>query len=402
MSVPVAPTALARLALLLGLVLMAMGQTVLFALFGPLGRDMGLSEIMVGGVISLAAVAVFLTSPWWGRQSDLRGRRPVFLFAMAGLGLTTLGFTLMLEAGRAGWVTGIWAFVLLALARVIYGLSVTGAQPAAAGWIADITTPEERTGGMAMIGAAYGVGAILGPVLAWMLSGFGLLVPLYAIGVMALAIFLLASRALPETRASTLHAALKLSPLDSRLRLELGMLVIVFVVISSLQQTLAFYVQDTGGLDIAATVARVGQALALLALVMFATQVVVALRKPSPKRILRVGLIFGAGGTALLLGWPEQPGILLSHAMLGFGMGLVIPGLQGLASLAVDAEEQGAVAGFVAAAMAGGFVLGPVLGTGLYGLWQGLPYLLAITLLLLCAALHLRRMRPEGPGKAPA
>ena len=69
MSVPVAPTALARLALLLGLVLMAMRQTVLFALFGPLGRDMGLSEIMVGGVISLAAVAVFLTSPCWGGRA---------------------------------------------------------------------------------------------------------------------------------------------------------------------------------------------------------------------------------------------------------------------------------------------------------------------------------------------
>ena len=308
----------------------------------------------------------------------------------------------MLEAGRAGWVTGIWAFVLLALARVIYGLSVTGAQPAAAGWIADITTPEERTGGMAMIGAAYGVGAILGPVLAWMLSGFGLLVPLYAIAALALAIFLLASRALPETRVSTPDTAPKLSPFDPRLRLELGTLVIVFVVISSLQQTLAFYVQDTGGIDTATTVARVGQALALLALVMFATQVAVALRKPSPKLILRVGLIFGAGGTALLLAWPAQPGILLSHAMLGLGMGFVIPGLQGLASLAVDAEQQGAVAGFVAAAMAGGFVLGPVLGTGLYGLWQGLPYLLAITLLLVCAALHLRRMRSEGPGKAPA
>ena len=73
---------------------------------------------MVGGVISLAAIAVVLASPAWGRQVDRWGRRPVFLTSMAGLAITTLLFTLALEAGRAGWIAGLGAFALLALARI--------------------------------------------------------------------------------------------------------------------------------------------------------------------------------------------------------------------------------------------------------------------------------------------
>ena len=394
-------TRLPRLVLMAGLALMAIGQTVLFAIFGPLGREMGMSEVMVGGVISTAAVAVVLASPWWGRQVDRKGRRPVFLFAMAGLGLTTLAFVAALEAGRAGWVAGLGAFAVLAATRVIYGLSVTGAQPAAAAWIADTTSEADRTGGMAMIGAAFGIGTILGPVLAWGLSGFGLLVPLYTVAGAALVVCALAWRMVPEPQRVTDTTPPKLSLSDPRIVGILATLVCVFVVISSLQQTLAFYVQDTGGLDSTETAARVGQALALLAAVLFVTQAGVAIRKPPARAILLVGLPIGVVGAAVLLIWPEQPGVLMSHAILGLGMGLVVPGLQGMASLAVGEDEQGAVGGLVAAAMAGGFAIGPVLGTGLYSLWPGLPYVLAMGLLFGALVLNMRSDHRKGPRMHP-
>ncbi|MEM1066336.1 MAG: MFS transporter, partial [Pseudomonadota bacterium] len=353
--------------LLAGLALMSMGQTVLFAIFGPLGRDMGLSELMIGGVISLSAIAVVVASPWWGRQSDRIGRKPVFVISALGLGLATLAFTAALEAGRAGWVTGLAAFALLAGTRMIYGLGVTGIQPAAAGWVADTTTAQERTGGMAMIGAAFGIGSILGPTLAWLLSGFDLLLPLYVIAVGGLIVAGFAWRFLPETRQQTERPTVSLSPLDPRLTATLATVVCVFSVIAGLQQTLAFYVQDIGQLTNVETARRVGQAFALLAAVLFATQILVAVRKPKPKRILLLGLILGAAGAAVLLALPTPPSILIAHAVLGLGMGLAVPGLQGLASIAVGEDEQGTVGGLVAAAMAGGFALGPLLGTALYG-----------------------------------
>lgn len=382
--------------LLAGLALMSMGQTVLFAIFGPLGRDMGLSELMIGGVISLSAIAVVVASPWWGRQSDRIGRKPVFVISALGLGLATLAFTAALEAGRAGWVTGLAAFALLAGTRMIYGLGVTGIQPAAAGWVADTTTAQERTGGMAMIGAAFGIGSILGPTLAWLLSGFDLLLPLYVIAVGGLIVAGFAWRFLPETRQQTERPTVSLSPLDPRLTATLATVVCVFSVIAGLQQTLAFYVQDIGQLTNPETARRVGQAFALLAAVLFATQILVAVRKPKPKRILLLGLILGAAGAAVLLALPTPPGILIAHAVLGLGMGLAVPGLQGLASIAVGEDEQGTVGGLVAAAMAGGFAIGPLLGTALYGFWPGAPYVLAIVLLLGAAIVSFGRP-PQSP-----
>lgn len=370
-----------KAALVLGLALMAMGQTVLFALLGPVARELGLTEIMVGGIISLAAVTVVLASPWWGRRVDRWGRRPVFLTATFGLGVTTLLFALTLQAGLAGLWTGLTAFLLLALARMIYGFAVTGAQPAAAAWMADNTTAEERTGGMAMIGAAFGLGAILGPTLAWLMSGLPLLAPLYLISGLAVLATLLAWQTLPETVPAEAASAPRLSPTDPRLRGTLLIVLTAFVVVASIQQSVAFYVQDTTGLDAAGTTARVGQAMATLALVMFLTQGAIAAVKPDPRLIIPLGAVIGAAGCMVLALWPAQAGVVLAHALFGLGFGAIIPGLQGRASLAVGSEEQGATGGLVAAGMAAGYAIGPVFGTALYTILPVLPYLVGAGLM---------------------
>ncbi|WP_130406184.1 MFS transporter [Thalassococcus sp. S3] len=371
----------AKVALVLGLALMAMGQTVLFALLGPVSRELGLTEIMVGGIISLAAVTVVLGSPWWGRRVDRWGRRPVFLMATCGLGVTTFLFALTLQAGLAGLWTGVTAFALLALARMIYGFAVTGAQPAAAAWMADNTTAEERTGGMALIGAAFGLGAILGPTLAWLMSGLPLLAPLYLIAGLALCATLLAWLTLPETVPVEAAMAQHLSPTDPRLRGTLLIVLTAFIVVASIQQSVAFYVQDTAGLDAAGTAARVGQAMAVLALLMFLTQGGIAALKPDPRRLIPLGAAIGCAGCVVLALWPSHVGVLLAHALFGLGFGAIIPGLQGRASLAVGPQEQGATGGLVAAGMAAGYAIGPVFGTALYTVLPVLPYLVGAGLM---------------------
>lgn len=371
----------AKIALLLGLSLMSMGQTVLFALLGPVARELGLTEIMVGGIISLAAVTVVLCSPWWGRRVDSWGRRPVFLTAALGLGVTTFVFALTLQGGLAGLWTGATAFAVLALARMVYGFAVTGAQPAAAAWMADSTTAEARTGGMAMIGAAFGLGAILGPTLAWLMSGLPLLAPLYLISALAVVAAGLAWLTLPETVPLEAASAPRLSPRDPRLCGTLLIVLICFTVVASIQQSVAFYVQDTGGLSAAATAARVGQAMAVLALVMFLTQGGIAAAKPDPRLLIPLGAVIGGTGCLVLALWPAGIGLFLAHALFGLGFGAVIPGLQGRASLSVGAEEQGATAGLVAAGSAAGYAIGPIFGTALYTLLPVLPYLAGTALM---------------------
>lgn len=371
----------ARVTLVMGLALMAMGQTVLFALLGPVSRELGLTEIMVGGIISLAALTVVLASPWWGRRVDRWGRRPVFLTAMFGLGITTLLFAFTLQAGLFGLWTGVTAFALLALSRMTYGFAVTGAQPAAAAWMADNTSAEDRTGGMALIGAAYGLGAILGPTLAWLMSGLPLLAPLYLIAALALIAGVVAWIALPETVPAEAAFAPRLSPTDPRLRRTLLVVVTAFTVVASIQQSVAFYVQDTAGLDAAGTAARVGQAMAVLALLMFLTQGAIATLRPNPGLLITLGAAIGGSGCLLLALWPTHYGILIAHALFGLGFGSIIPGLQGRSSLAVGPEEQGATGGLVAAGMAVGYAIGPVFGTSLYTVLPMLPYVVGASLM---------------------
>jgi MFS family permease len=385
----------ARLCLVVGLVLMAMGQTVLFALLGPVGRELGLSEIMVGGIISLAAVTVVIASPWWGRRVDRWGRRPVFLIAMIGLSVTTLLFAATLQAGLTGLWTGITAFAILALTRMIYGFAVTGAQPAAAAWMADTTTAQGRTGGMAIIGAAFGLGAVLGPTLAWLMAGMSLLAPLYLISALALGAACLAWWTLHETLPAGSETTLRLAPTDQRIRRTLLIVLVIFVVISSIQQSVAFYVQDIAGLDAVETAARVGQAMALLATVMFVTQATIATSKPEPRLIVSTGAAIGAVGCLVLALWPTQIGILLAHALFGLGFGAMIPGLQGQASIAVSAQEQGATGGLVAAGMAAGYAIGPVFGTALYMVAPVLPYVIAGGLMMAVFTVSAITSRPD-------
>ncbi|MEM9708100.1 MAG: MFS transporter [Pseudomonadota bacterium] len=367
----------AQIVLGMGLALMAMGQTVLFALLGPIGRELGLTEIMVGGIISLAAATVVLASPWWGRRVDEIGRRPVFLTSMVGLAITVLLFTLALEAGLRGYWSGWLAFGVLAATRMLYGFAVTGAQPSAAGWIADTTSAEKRTGGMAIIGAAYGLGSILGPTLAWILSGYSLLAPLYLIAAFGLGAACLVAFTVPETNPGRAPTRAKLRASDRRVRATVILAVSVFAVVAAVQQTVAFYVQDTSGLDTAGTAAEVGKAMALLALMMFLSQAVIAGLKPMPSTLIAIGALVGTVGCVVLAAWPSSMGLYLSHALFGLGFGTVIPGLQGQGSLAVEADEQGSVGGIVAAGMAGGYAVGPLAGTALYALLPVLPYLLA-------------------------
>ncbi|MEM6304231.1 MAG: MFS transporter [Pseudomonadota bacterium] len=356
-----------------GLALTSMGQSVLFAVLGPSARDTGLSEIQAGAVISVSAMTVVAVSPLWGRISDRRGRRPVFAFALAGFALSTLLFAYLLQNALAGAISGASAFAVLAGARVLYALGIAGGQPAAAGFIADISAPEDRARAMALIGGAFGIGAILGPSLAFATSGFGVLVPLYGVALIGVLWWLLVLARLPEPPALRARdtGVPALAMTDRRLRAVLLGTVLVFTSIAMVQQTVAFLVQDRFSLATQATAARTGAVFAVLAVFNLIAIIAVSRTQLGPSTLIRNGGLVAAAGVALLLPPLSAAGIFVAAGVMGAGFGAMVPGLQGKASLAVGKEVQGAAAGFVSAAMAGGFILGPVLGTGLYmvGSW---------------------------------
>lgn len=128
---------------------------------------------IVTSLIATYAAMVFLFSPLLGALSDRYGRRPVLLLSMLGSGLDYFAMALA--------PTVPWLFVTRAL-NGLTGASVT----AASAYIADVTTPEKRAAGFAIIGAAFGLGFTLGPVLGGVLSQVHLTLPFYAAGGLAL------------------------------------------------------------------------------------------------------------------------------------------------------------------------------------------------------------------------
>ena len=173
-----------------------------------IARRLGAGDFMATMPGAVFSIMQFLFIPIWGRLSDRVGRRPVLLWSIAAsaIGMAMLGFA----------PTLIWLFV----ARIWSGIATANIAVAQA-YIADVTTPERRARGMAIVGISFGLGFIFGPFIGGELSRFhpfgreGMLPPLVAAGLSTINL-MMAFRTLPESlpperRGKSLRRA---SPID--------------------------------------------------------------------------------------------------------------------------------------------------------------------------------------------
>lgn len=385
-----------------GLMSFAMGQTILFAVLGPVARQVGLAEWQVGVVIAASAFTVVLVSPIWGRWSDQWGRRRVILVGLLAYGAATSVFAGLLAAGMAGAIGATSLFAALVAARVLFALTTAGIQPSAVALMADLTDNAGRSAGVALVGAAFGIGTVLGPALAAALVGLGVLVPLFAVAGAALLVALLGAFRLanpPRPPHSATADAAPAAAVPPAVRPALGLVFLLYLAQATLQQTAAFYIMDFTGTTGAAGARLAGQAFVALALAMLLVQGgLVQSLKPLPRRMVALGLPIAATGLLGLIFAPSFPFLLMAFAVLGIGFGLAQPGITALVSLASGSAVQGRAAGLVQSAMAAGFVVGPLAGTGLYGIAHRAPFWLALGALALCAFLF---TIVRTPGTAP-
>lgn len=367
--------------LIIGLMAFSMGQTVLFAVLGPIAREIDLRETHVGVIVTCSAIAVMVSSAFWGKMADRWGRRPVFVLGLGGYALSTFAFAGFLHAGLEDLMLPMAVFTALIATRVAYGLIASSVQPAAFAYVADITSEENRSSGMAALGAAFGIGSILGPVMGAGLAGFGLVVPILAAATLALILAVMAWFFLAEPARGHGEKPPVVKVTDIRLRPIILLTLAVFSSFAIIQQTTAFYIQDKFALTPQDTATTVGLMVGGLAFSMLLAQaVIVQVFKPSPGVLIRAGLPLGAAGALAVLWAPDMPWSMAAFAVFGLGFGLLFPGINSAASVRVRADEQGAALGIVSAAMAGGFVLGPLLGTWLYEQTASWPLMLVATL----------------------
>lgn len=161
------------------------------------------------------------------------------------------------------------------------------------------------------------------------------------------------------------------------------------------QITVGFFALDRLHLDPAGAASAAGIALAIVGVALVCAQLALSRLGWMPEQLIRVGSVLSALGFASVVLASSPPMLWGSYALAAFGMGWVYPSVSALAANSVEAHEQGAAAGSVAAAQGFGIVVGPIVGTGLYGLDNGLPYAVIAFVLLFTA---LRRPRGCGEG----
>lgn len=390
-----------QIPLLLATVFLAyLGQMTLSPVIAPVARQVGLAEWQIGVTISTAAVMVVLTSQFWGRRSQSWGRKTVLLIALGIAAAAMTGFALVVAAGMRGLVVGGALFALFLLLRgVLFGSAIAAIAPTAQAYIADVTHDEAtRTKGMAGIGAMQGIAMMGGAVVGGGLVAFGLLTPIVVIPVLlALALLIVALRLRREPSHELIPDPPRVSARDTRvwpfLLAGFGM----FTALGFMQLIIGFLVQDRLGYSSEVTGLITGAALLIAGIVMVIAQSVIVPKSGwSPGTLLRVGTGVAAVGFVVLAPNAGAAMLLVGVALIGLGLGIATPGYTAGASLHVEREEQGGLAGLIGATNGLTFVIAPTVSTALYGVWGPLPVIVGAAIMCFVAlfvALHPRFRR---------
>ncbi|SYX83755.1 MFS transporter [Paenibacillus alvei] len=363
----------------------------------PLIRELGLSEVHSGIIISLGSVAMAVMAPVWGRLSDLKGRKPVILLGFIGMFVSYIIFTATMYAGLHGGIEGGLLLGLLIAARAMVGMFIPAVPSSAQAYMADVTDEKGRSSGMALIGAANGLGLVLGPAIAAVFAFIGLIWPLYIGALLTIIAFFVVLMLVPTHKQLKHTKPPKVSPFQRGIALNLMAGMITMLSIITLQVVGGFYFQDQLALTTQETARMVSIGLMLTGFAMILTQgIQMKSSKLHPKQLLLVGSLLLLCSIALFLFINSLFSYYIAFSLFGVGAGLLMPGFMTGASLAVSSEQQGGVAGLIAAVQGISAVIAPILSTMLYRLDKHVPFaIMGVLILILSITMVAVLNKPE-------
>ncbi|MEI7505519.1 MAG: MFS transporter [Actinomycetes bacterium] len=343
------------------------GFGIVVPILGRYAERFGASGLEVGLLFASFSLAQLVCAPLLGRLSDHIGRKPVIMISLLG---TAVG-SFVTGAAGALWV--------LFLGRILDGAS--GASVAVAqGAVTDLAPPSERPRLLGLLGAAFGVGFVVGPALGGLASLGGEHIPFFVAGTVALINAIVAWRRLPETRpAEVRQAAREAAKNDTEAKVRLwGLAVAGFTAIvafSGFEATFSLLAGDRFRLTEGGVAAIfVGVGVVLVAVQGGLIRPINA--KLGTQRSLQVGLVLNSAGLIVLSAAKNWPLLIVALALLTVGQGLVTPNLSSLVSGRVPDHRRGEALGFQQGVNAIGRVTGPALAGVLYDhISIGSPYL---------------------------
>lgn len=347
------------------------GFGVVIPIIPLLSKNFGASAFQTGLLMSIYSLMQFMFSPFWGRLSDKWGRRPILLFCLLGEALSYILFA---------WARSFEALFAARLLAGFFGASIS----TASAYISDITPKNERSKGMALIGAAFGLGFVVGPALGGLLSIWGSSISsaphfnttftFYWVAGLCFATFLFGLKYLKESLSEKSESSEKkkrLSVMWHYLSLKtVGPLLTVFMLVSfamsSMEATLILFMGDKFQWDIK----QVSFGFAYIGIMMILTQGFIV-RRLLPvwgeRKVLRLGLSLFTAGLFLIPWAPNIPWMALAMTLLAVGNGLSNPSVMGSISLLAEQSEQGQAMGVTQSMSSLGRIIGPAFGGFLYG-----------------------------------
>ena len=393
----------------------AAGNMALQSVLPAIGREFGLRDTLVSAAFAISALMWTLTSPYWARLSDRLGRKKVIMIGLGGFVASIGGFGLATTAGLQLWLAPLVAFVLMAVARTVYGVFGSASPIAAQAYVADRTTPEQRTQSMSLLASAQGLGTVIGPAIApfFILPFVGLAGPMYAFALFGAVVLWVVWRRLPSgdvvrqpAPGRRVEDAGKGLWRDPRVRdyLLYGLLVTGAQAVNI--SVLGFHVIDelaATGVSVRAAQPFIGIAmLAGAAATLMAQWGLIPLLRLQAADLMRWGAGLALLGNVMTIAAPGYYGVVVGYAVISLGVGFARPGFTAGSSLSVGRHEQGAVAGLMMSLAGLSFLGPPVIGVALYELAEPGPFVANIVLLgfatVLCfASARLRRGPPDLP-----
>lgn len=323
----------------------------------------GANEIQIGILIASFSFFQFLSSPVLGRLSDRIGRKPVITFSLILSSISYLIFA---------FAPNYWIALLSRSVAGIGGGSISAAQA----YIADVTEKSERTKGMGLIGTAFGVGFVLGPIIGGLLSTFGYIVPNLSAAGFSFFALILTRLFLVESLKTKSTFTIKFDDLSSSLKLSrfnkafaniyVGRFLLIFFIIT-------FSIANTYGVIpifayryLHLTDREIGYIYAVIGIVgvIFQGYLIGKLTiKFGEKQLLLTGMLLMLSGLALIPFAIDYVNLMWVFVILiSIGLALINPTILSLISKLTSPEEQGEVLGVNQSMGSLGRVVGPIWG----------------------------------------
>lgn len=368
------------------LVVVMLGFGMVIPIFPFYIERLGAGGSAFGILVAIAAFTELIFGPFWGSLSDRTGRKPILVIGMLGFGLSMLLF---------GLSTQLWMlFVFRALSGVLSSATVS---PAMA-YIGDSTAERDRGGGMGTLGAAGGLGLILGPALGGMLAGGSLATPFFLAAGLSVVAALLIALLLPESlpRASRRSAGrvglLNVRELGAALRSPIGVLLLLAFLATigttNFESIFSLYAVDALGygpervgviLSVVGVVALIGRGLLTGMLT----------RRWGEPAVIQGALLAGAVAFVLLLLANAFPAVLLTAGLFVLITAFLRPAIHSLTSQRATVG-QGAAMGLSSAFVSLGRIVGPIWAGAVFDIRTWLPYASGVVIML-CVFLLSRR-----------